>query len=51
MPTEQQIRTGTVHARAYEADGQTLAAARERVFMPLCSAATRPTATMKPSGH
>ncbi|MBJ2243446.1 MULTISPECIES: penicillin-binding protein activator [unclassified Pseudomonas] len=30
---EQQIRTGSVHARAYEADGQTLAAARERVAM------------------
>ena len=33
LPAEQQIRTGTVHARAYEADGQTLAAARERVAM------------------
>ncbi|MDF3163630.1 MULTISPECIES: penicillin-binding protein activator [Pseudomonas] len=33
LPPEQQIRTGTVHARAYEADGQTLAAARERVAM------------------
>jgi outer membrane PBP1 activator LpoA protein len=33
MPTEQQVRTGTVHARALEADGQTLAAARERVFI------------------
>ena len=38
LPTEQQIRTGTVHARAYEADGQTMAAARERVAMaPLLS--------------
>ena len=38
LPTDQQIRTGTVHARAYEADGQTLAAARERVAMaPLLS--------------
>ncbi|KAA0949658.1 MULTISPECIES: penicillin-binding protein activator [unclassified Pseudomonas] len=38
LPPEQQIRTGTVHARAYEADGQTLAAARERVDMaPLLS--------------
>ncbi|NMY02621.1 ABC transporter substrate-binding protein [Pseudomonas sp. WS 5059] len=33
LPPEQQVRTGTVHARAYEADGQTLAAARERVAM------------------
>ena len=33
LPAEQQVRTGTVHARAYEADGQTLAAARERVAM------------------
>jgi len=33
LPPEQQIRTATVHARAYEADGQTLAAARERVAM------------------
>ncbi|MCF5179409.1 penicillin-binding protein activator, partial [Pseudomonas sp. PA-6-1D] len=33
LPTDQQIRTGTVHARAYEADGQTMAAARERVAM------------------
>ena len=33
LPADQQIRTGTVHARAYEADGQTLAAARERVAM------------------
>ncbi|MBC3270058.1 penicillin-binding protein activator [Pseudomonas sp. SWRI81] len=33
MPEEQQVRTGTVRARALEADGQTLAAARERVFI------------------
>jgi hypothetical protein len=33
MPEEQQVRTGTVHARALEADGQTLAAARERIFI------------------
>ncbi|ROM97195.1 penicillin-binding protein activator [Pseudomonas brassicacearum] len=33
MPVEQQVRTGTVHARALEADGQTLAAARERIFI------------------
>src|SRR5471032_2089106 len=33
LPTEQQVRTGTVHARALEADGQTLAAARERIFI------------------
>ncbi|MFO2465057.1 penicillin-binding protein activator [Pseudomonas sp. 15FMM2] len=33
LPPEQQVRTGTVHARAYEADGQTLAAARERVAL------------------
>ena len=33
LPPEQQIRTASVHARAYEADGQTLAAARERVAM------------------
>ncbi|MFK7456634.1 penicillin-binding protein activator, partial [Pseudomonas sp. Env-32] len=39
LPADQQIRTGTVHARAYEADGQTLAAARERVAMaPLLTA-------------
>lgn len=31
MPTEQRVRTGSVHARALEADGQTLAAARERI--------------------
>jgi len=28
-----QVRAGTVHARALEADGQTLAAARERIFI------------------
>ncbi|MBD9614733.1 penicillin-binding protein activator [Pseudomonas sp. PDM02] len=33
LPEEQQIRTGTVYARALEADGQTLAAARERIFI------------------
>ncbi|PTR29223.1 MULTISPECIES: penicillin-binding protein activator [unclassified Pseudomonas] len=33
LPEEQQVRTGTVHARALEADGQTLAAARERIFI------------------
>ncbi|MFJ2693630.1 penicillin-binding protein activator [Pseudomonas sp. NPDC087336] len=33
MPEEQQVRTGTVRARALEADGQTLAAARERIFI------------------
>ncbi|MDR6605055.1 penicillin-binding protein activator [Pseudomonas synxantha] len=33
LPVEQQVRTGTVHARALEADGQTLAAARERIFI------------------
>jgi hypothetical protein len=33
LPVEQQIRTGTVHALALEADGQTLAAARERIFI------------------
>ncbi|WP_223548537.1 penicillin-binding protein activator [Pseudomonas sp. A-B-19] len=33
LPDEQQVRTGTVHARALEADGQTLAAARQRIFI------------------
>ncbi|VVQ01172.1 Penicillin-binding protein activator LpoA [Pseudomonas fluorescens] len=33
LPEEQQVRTGTVRARALEADGQTLAAARERIFI------------------
>ena len=38
LPVEQQIRTQLVRARALEADGQTLAAARERVFIaPLLS--------------
>ncbi|RMQ43609.1 putative Lipoprotein [Pseudomonas cichorii] len=32
LSVEQQVRTHTVRARALEADGQTLAAARERVF-------------------
>ncbi|MFJ2447391.1 penicillin-binding protein activator [Pseudomonas sp. NPDC087626] len=31
LPDEQRVRTGTVRARALEADGQTLAAARERI--------------------
>jgi outer membrane PBP1 activator LpoA protein len=31
LPDEQQVRTGIVRARALEADGQTLAAARERI--------------------
>lgn len=40
LPPEQQVRTGTVHARAFEADGQTLAAARERVdIAPLLTGA------------
>ena len=33
LPNDLQIRTHTVHARALEADGQTLAAARERAAM------------------
>lgn len=33
LPVEQQVRTQLVRARALEADGQTLAAARERVFI------------------
>jgi uncharacterized protein len=33
LPVEQQVRTGVVQARALEADGQTLAAARQRVFI------------------
>ncbi|MDG1580748.1 penicillin-binding protein activator [Pseudomonas sp. GOM6] len=38
LPVEQQIRTQLVSAGALEADGQTLAAARERVFIaPLLS--------------
>lgn len=38
LPTDQQIRTHVVHARAFEADGQALAAVRERVYAgPLMS--------------
>ncbi|MBB2495532.1 penicillin-binding protein activator [Aquipseudomonas ullengensis] len=38
LPVEQQARTQLVRARALEADGQTLAAARERVYIaPLLS--------------
>lgn len=33
LPAVQQIRTGSVHARALEADGQTLAAAKERIIL------------------
>ena len=33
MPADLQVRSHTVHARALEADGQTLAAARERAAM------------------
>lgn len=33
LPLDQQARTQTVRARALEADGQALAAARERIFM------------------
>lgn len=33
LPVDQQVRTGVVQARALEADGQTLAAARQRVFI------------------
>ena len=33
MPADLQVRTHTVHALAFEADGQTLAAARERAAM------------------
>jgi len=33
MPTDLQVRGHTVHATAFEADGQTLAAARERAAM------------------
>ncbi|WP_394561612.1 penicillin-binding protein activator [Aquipseudomonas alcaligenes] len=41
LPVEQQARTQLVRARALEADGQTLAAARERVFIaPLLSGET-----------
>ncbi|KIH81859.1 penicillin-binding protein activator [Pseudomonas batumici] len=38
LPVDLQVRTQTVRARALEADGQTLAAARERIFIaPLLS--------------
>ncbi|MDX5372866.1 MAG: penicillin-binding protein activator [Pseudomonadaceae bacterium] len=41
LPVEQQIRTQLVRARALEADGQNLQAARERVFIaPLLSGET-----------
>lgn len=33
LPMDQQVRTGTVRARALEADGQPLAAARERAYI------------------
>lgn len=33
LPIDQQIRTGKVHAQAFEADNQPLAAARERIFI------------------
>jgi outer membrane PBP1 activator LpoA protein len=40
LPVEQQVRTSTVKAKALEADGQTLAAARERIFIaPLLNGA------------
>ena len=40
LPPEQQVRTRSVHAAALEADGQTLAAAQQRVAMaPLLSGA------------
>jgi outer membrane PBP1 activator LpoA protein len=40
LPVEQQIRTSTVKAKALEADNQTLAAVRERIFIaPLLSGA------------
>ena len=40
LPVDQQVRTQTVRARALEADGQVLAAARERIFIaPLLSGA------------
>lgn len=40
LPVEQQIRTSTVKAKALEADNQTLAAARERIFIaPLLNGA------------
>lgn len=34
LPATQQVRTLSIHARALEADGQTLAAAKERVALP-----------------
>lgn len=41
LPIEQQIRTQLTRAKALQEDGQTLAAARERVFIaPLLTAAT-----------
>lgn len=33
LPTEQQVRTYSVHAAALEADGQALAAAQQRVLL------------------
>jgi outer membrane PBP1 activator LpoA protein len=40
LPVEQQVRTSSVKAKALEADGQGLAAARERIFIaPLLSGA------------
>ncbi|MEX3773724.1 penicillin-binding protein activator [Pseudomonas sp. MYb118] len=66
LPVEQQVRTGTVHARALEADGQTLAAARERIFIaPMLSGeaasknheaiwtliASLPTEQLQPTGN
>jgi outer membrane PBP1 activator LpoA protein len=39
-----------VHAAALEADGQTLAAAQQRVLLRHCSAARPPAPTTKPSG-
>lgn len=66
LPVEQQVRTGTVHARAQEADGQTLAAARERIFIaPMLSGeaasknheaiwtliASLPTEQLQPTGN
>ena len=39
LPVEQQVRTQLIRARALEADGQNLAAARERVFIARCSTA------------
>jgi outer membrane PBP1 activator LpoA protein len=50
MPEDQQIRTGTVRARALEADGQTLAAARERIFIAPMLKVKPPAKTTKRSG-